>query len=380
MKILHIVESYYPSVGGSQAVVQELSERLASRGHEVHVATSSHPQRTPGPINGVTIHPFSVQGNEVFGIRGDTASYLSFLTNSSFDIVMCYAAQQWSFDLMKENLDKISGHRVFVPCGYSRLYDRGYRHYFSSLPGRLAKYDACVYMSHDYRDIRFAQEHGLTNDVFIPNGADLALSEGHPEAFRRSLDIDQGVPLILSVANYSYMKGQDRVLASFVAADISDTALVFIGSDLPSWRTPYGPMARIAPFVSRVLPKNKRVRFLSGLPRSMVVNAFAAADVFAFGSRLECSPLVLYEAAASATPFVSFGAGNAHEIATWTGAGIVVGSVPEMASAISMLVRDPQDRAAKGVRGQKAVRDRFNWDTIANEYEQLYQSLCRNDG
>jgi L-malate glycosyltransferase len=35
MKILHCVESYYPSIGGMQAVVRQLSERLVKMGHEV---------------------------------------------------------------------------------------------------------------------------------------------------------------------------------------------------------------------------------------------------------------------------------------------------------------------------------------------------------
>ena len=35
MRILHTVEFYHPSVGGTQTVAQLLSERLAALGHEV---------------------------------------------------------------------------------------------------------------------------------------------------------------------------------------------------------------------------------------------------------------------------------------------------------------------------------------------------------
>jgi len=45
MNILHCVESYYPSVGGMQEVVKQLSERLVKLGHAVKVATRNNPDR-----------------------------------------------------------------------------------------------------------------------------------------------------------------------------------------------------------------------------------------------------------------------------------------------------------------------------------------------
>ncbi|MFH1005826.1 MAG: hypothetical protein V1781_10125 [Bacteroidota bacterium] len=45
MKILHTVESYYPSVGGMQEVVKQISEQLVKMGHSVTVATGFHVDR-----------------------------------------------------------------------------------------------------------------------------------------------------------------------------------------------------------------------------------------------------------------------------------------------------------------------------------------------
>src|SRR5437773_6704766 len=40
MRILHIIQRYYPYVGGSELYFQELSERLARAGHRVEVWTT----------------------------------------------------------------------------------------------------------------------------------------------------------------------------------------------------------------------------------------------------------------------------------------------------------------------------------------------------
>jgi glycogen synthase len=70
LNILHTTEFYPPSLGGSQEVVRQLSDRLAARGHHVTVATSTMPKRPWTELNGVTIKEFN-----------DPNSGVSFLTS-----------------------------------------------------------------------------------------------------------------------------------------------------------------------------------------------------------------------------------------------------------------------------------------------------------
>jgi hypothetical protein len=53
MRILHTVEFYEPRRGGAEEVIKQLSERMVLHGHEVTVATTYHPSRTSGYIQGV---------------------------------------------------------------------------------------------------------------------------------------------------------------------------------------------------------------------------------------------------------------------------------------------------------------------------------------
>src|SRR5437764_13731828 len=74
MRLLHIIQRYYPYVGGSELYFQELSERLARAGHRVEVWTTdawdldyfwSGKARRVGEArdgrNGVTIRRFPVR-------------------------------------------------------------------------------------------------------------------------------------------------------------------------------------------------------------------------------------------------------------------------------------------------------------------------------
>ena len=119
--------------------------------------------------------------------------------------------------------------------------------------------------------------------------------------------------------------------------------------------------------------------------------AYAAADLFVFGSQVECSPLVLFEAVASGTPFVSTAAGNAEEIAEWTGGGVVVPSVSEGRPG----EREPGGLRRRGRRGCGTTRtsargspraaaragwSEFTWDRIAERYEVVYERAAAESG
>src|ERR1700722_5065146 len=169
MKILHTVESYYPSVGGMQEVVKQLSERMVKLGHSVTVATKKNNDRTEKVINGVEIKEFDIDGSLVRGITGDISGYKEFLLNSNFDIVTNFAAQQWGTDIALPILDKIKGKKVNVPTGFSALGWKDYEAYYENMKTWMKNYDANVFLSHNYRDINFAIANGISKNFFIPN-------------------------------------------------------------------------------------------------------------------------------------------------------------------------------------------------------------------
>jgi glycosyltransferase involved in cell wall biosynthesis len=247
----------------------------------------------------------------------------------------------------------------------------------------MRRYDHLIFHSDSYRDIRYARQHGLSRYTVIPNGA--AESEfGRIDAsFRNRYGVADDVPLLLTVGSHTGIKGHALVISAFRRARIGRAVLAIIGNSegdggcLPGCRR----RANIAHLLSFGL---KQVLLLNP-PREDVVAAFHAADLFVFGSNIECSPLVLFEAMASRTPFVTVACGNAEELAKWGGGGIVIpteyradGSATAgpttMARAIEQLILNASERQCMGDAGYRAWIRGFSWERIAIRYEELYHS------
>lgn len=384
MNILHTVEFYTPSVGGAQEVVKQVSEQLVKRGHEVTVATTRLAERPESTINGVRIEEFDISGNAVRDFRGEARHYQEFLLDSNFDVMMNYAAQQWATDLVFPILDQLLYRKVLAPCGFSALFNPQYASYFSLIPNIMRHYDHLIFHSHSYRDIEFARQHGLSHYTVIPNGASEEEFRYADPTFRQRYRIREDVPLLLTVGSHTGLKGHSLSIKAFRRAHIGRAVLVIVGNTIG--RRGCLLDCHVRAQQARLLSLGRKQVMLLSPSRPDLVAAYHAADLFIFGSKVECSPLVLFEAMASKTPFISTACGNAQEIAEWSGGGVVIptqhrsdGSVtatPEaMARAIEELIMNPEERRRLAEAGYQVWREQFTWEKITVKYEQLYQTL-----
>jgi glycosyltransferase involved in cell wall biosynthesis/GT2 family glycosyltransferase/predicted SAM-dependent methyltransferase len=368
LSILHTVEFYAPHTGGAEEVVQQISQRLAKRGHRVTVATTKLPQRNFSELNGVRILEFDIAGNYARGFQGrDINPYVQLVRSDQFDVMFNYAAQQWATDLAFAGLEPAATKRVNViaPCGYSALSDAKtlrlpqYAKYFNSIiPACLPRYDAAVYHSAMYKDYEFAINHGFTNSVVIPNGtSEEEFSTPSTVDFRQKYGISTKY-FGLCVANFFAGKGHPTVIEAVRQMRRSDFTLVFIGKE-----------GQHLPELQK-LAAGLNIRFCVNIPRQDTVAAYQAADIFLFGSEIEASPLVIIEAKASRTPFVTTDVGNVRE---WKG-GIVC--TPEnMAHHANALLDNEPMRKALALEGFGEWKDKLTWESVADRYEQLYLSL-----
>jgi glycosyltransferase involved in cell wall biosynthesis len=387
VKILHTVEFYAPVVGGAQEVVRQLSVRMAARGHDVTVATTRLPIRTSDEIDGVKIAGFDVGGNAVRGYTGtDIDRYRSFLREGDFDLVMNYAAQEWAADLFFDVIDEVDARKVFAPCGFSALYDERYEDYFRSMPAIMNAYDATVFHSEGYRDSEFAREHGVANGLLIPNGAGEdefgEIDDAATRAFRQRHRVE-GL-LVTTLGNHTGTKGHLESIRAFMRADLSPATLLVLGGRQRGGC--FKKCSRQSRVINLASPLNGKRVLLLDLPRAETVQALKASDIFLFLSTIECSPVVLFEAAAAGVPFVTGPAGNAAEVARWTGGGVlsdgdmradgsIVPSIPSAAAQLEALGRDYGRRCELGACGRDAWRRRYTWERIAEEYLGLYERL-----
>jgi glycosyltransferase involved in cell wall biosynthesis len=434
MKLLFCCESYWPQRGGVQEVMRQIAERMAAAGHDVSVATRVHPDRKTDVYNGVRIHSFDVGGNMVTGMRGEIDHYRKFLIAFDGEAILIKAAQQWSFDALWPVIDQIKARKVFVPCGFSGLYEPAYADYFRRLPDILHQFDHLIFYAEHYRDIDFARANGISSFSIIPNGAseiEFAGGKRRDGRLRSELGIPATDLIFLTVGAPVSVKGHEAVTQAFTRADLAGRgATLILNGDWPiSWFTAdhlravfqrLGSLksmqngirllreAGVRGVVDRLFPKRldrhgkakpddeteldgttsnvaapaRKTVLRVNLPRSKVVDAFFEADLFVFASKVEYSPLVLFESAAAGTPFLTVPAGNASEIVQWTGGGwlcpadidergYVKVSPAVLAREMEKGIRSPDHLRKLGAAGRQAWFDRFTWAKIAKSYERI---------
>ncbi len=337
-------------------------------GHDVTVATSAQPGR-PADIRGVKICGFRVQGNAVRGLRGEVERYQRFLTGSDFEVMVNFAANNWPTDLAFACADGISAKKILSTPGLSKLYDPAYRDYYEKIYAQaLGRYDRIVYTSPNYRDKIFGDRHGFgAKAVIIPNGAGKEFL-AQPLNFRERYNIRTPF-LIVTIANHFWAKGHDFVFQAFRKMARKDATLVIIG-DRPHRHSWYS-CELLCSWKTFVKP---RTRLLSRVPREFIVAAFQEADIFLFGSKLECAPLVMYESFASRTAFVTTDVGNVRDHDEYLK---IVRSPDEAADRANALLDLPEYRRELTEGAFALWRRNHTWDIVGGKYDELLQELAR---
>jgi L-malate glycosyltransferase len=387
LNIAHCVESYAPALGGMPEVVKQLSERMVRMGHSVTVFTSTHPERGTGSINGVNVRAFAIKGNAVDGITGDAEAYVQAVQNGGFDVVTCFAAQQWATDALLPHLHTIRTKKVFVPTGFSALHDPRWADYYRKMPAWLAAMDLNIFLSHRYQDIALAKSNGLSNLMVIPNGA-AAEEFDRPVShdFRVAHGITEEQQMVLHIGSYTGIKGHREAIRMFLRGSTGNAVLVLIGNGVKTLERYFH--SHYSYWGSKLMARirGKRILFIE-TDRSHTVDALRQSDLFLFPSNVECSPIVLFEAMAAGVPFLSSRAGNAEEIVEWSGGGWTIPSDPSTdrlehpsvnagAKLLGSLLEDTDKLKAAGKAGQEAWRERFTWQHIAEQYVAAYTQLA----
>jgi L-malate glycosyltransferase len=390
LKILHTVERYHPHVGGMEEVVRQLSEKLVLLGHDVTVATGEHPERKNSTINDVKVVSFNIKGNLALGMHGETEAYKNFLLSSNFDIIVNFAAQQWATDIALPILSILKGKKIFVPTGFSGLYDPAYASYFENMKTWMTQYQACVFPSSDYRDINFARENNIQQKYIIPNGA--GADEFMPQSnidVRQQLHIPSTDFLILHVGSNTGLKGQKDAIEIFLRSKVKNATLLLIGHNNDVIRENLWKNKRLSLLRLKNIFSGKKI-ILTSVSRQQTVAAYKTADLFLFPSNIECSPIVLFECMAAGLPFISTDVGNVREIIEWTQAGKLLPTMKDekgyshadtvaAANMLEQLYQDPQERDILGKNGFDSWKKRFTWEAITKEYENLYHNLLKHD-
>lgn len=418
MKILICSDSYYPSVGGVQIVLQQIAERLVKQGHQITIATSKLKERISTTVNGVTIQEFDVSGNYIRGLTGEVQKYCAYVLSENYDVLLMKAAQSWTFDALMNDLEKIKKRKVFIPCGFSGLYYPYYKNYYEKIPDVLRQFDHLIFYANDYRDINFARKHGINNFSVIPNGAsEIEFSVKPDLSFRDRFGIKKNDFLLLTVGTFTGGKGHFETASAFQLAKFDRPATLILNGNLTDKQAKLtkirlakeylkmGHRSMLKRILNDILifvgirkierkknwndvakevnnQNNDKNIVITNLKREDLIQCFLNSDLFVFASNIEYSPLVLYESTAAGLPFISVPVGNATEIVEWTQGGIICPAPSDkngrttvspqvLADKISSLLKNKTLLKKLGKDGKDNWGKRFTWDHISRKYEKV---------
>ncbi len=235
------------------------------------------------------------------------------------------------------------------------------------------------------------KNNAINKIVIIPNGAseEEFLSPASID-MRKKLDIPTDHFLILHVGSHTGGKGHKEAIAIFRKAHITNATLL-IAANLLSTRC--AGLCFVTKHIFNASPKrlvDKNQLIITSLSRQEIVSAYKQADVFLFPSNIECSPIVLFEAMASKTPFLTTDVGNAKEIIKWSNSGILLptlvnkygnskAKIEESVDILEHIYNSPLKRQQMAQYGFLTWKKKFTWKKITREYEKMYLKLLNTN-
>ena len=336
MRVVVACHSYSPTVGGSERFAQALSEGLVRRGLPTSVVTRQDPGLPAREeIGGVDVVRIAMRRLGRFHLP---KAYRATLRRLRPDVLHLSGNRVWCADFYLPWAGRapwaqvMTGHGFYQYAMHRRAWDRWYFERY--LPGRIRKFQVYTPLTLHERDqlLSWGVEPGRLE--LVPQAVDLAEFAG-PRASPDRVWSRWALPTphrAVYVGGFFENKRVDRLVRA-VAATHGRWGLLAVGRDAP------GSMADRSHVARLVEELRAPVRIEDVLPREDVLDALAAADAVVLGSSYEGFGILLLEAMASGTPFVSFRAGAAAELAA-TGSGFCVDSEEEFAEALGRL-EDP---------------------------------------
>jgi len=259
-KLCFVVHRYFPYQGGSEVFTLAMAEECVRRGHDVTVLT----------------------GEAEFGVRNGVKVTFDFgiLQDQYFDLVIVHGA-----DVHVQNVVLEAASRFKSPVLYLIILPSESRIAMYGLEN--SKFIGCSTQA----DFNHATKHGYQNKIVsvrhsIPDRFEDVL--GEPGIFKKIMKIETPY-MFLSAGGFWPHKGMDELAEAFESCNRDDVTLVLTGYQNPEF----------------VPPERKNVRSFICEDRRDVLNAMADADLYIMNSTQEGFGLVLLEAMANKTPWIS---------------------------------------------------------------------------
>lgn len=383
LRVLLTSPTFWPLSDGVANSAGIYARALKQAGFDITVLTwRRRDLESSAVLEGVKIRRFCIKGssNILNRYRGNLAELETFIREQEYDVLVAHCWQTWSTDLAL----KFSHHykpdtpTAIVSHGLStrtlstwsaRLKYPFWRKYQNQIVPNMIRAVSKFIVLSDYADedrfldVSIARDLGAPY-VVIPNvpGYDPTLaSRGGTTKFGRLRE----QRFCLCVGAFDRKKNEMFVLEAFVRANLPDTSLVLVGY------SENGYSAKLRKSANKY-GVSDRVFIFSGLSQDEIYSLYKHAWVYLCGSRTECQPIVILDAMASETPFISTAVGCVPNLP----GGLTVKSPREMARALNVLASSEERYRQLQAEGARATEDTFSRSKVGEKIRGLFSDLA----
>ena len=350
--------------GGFETLAEELSARLAARGHLVTVYTRRH-LASPGlsVFRGAEIRVLpALRAKALETLSHTLLSCLAVSRHSCDVILLCNAANAPLIPLLHArglpvalNVDGLERRR--------RKWGRIGRAYYRACERLSARWaDGLITDAEVIR--RYYRRAWRRDSTMIPYGGDLPRPDTHETLAR--LGLRQG-DYILYVSRFEPENNPDRVIAAYREVP-GDTPLVLLGA------APYA--AELTARVRALAARDGRVVLpgaLYGAPyRELLFNAKAYVHATEVGGT---HPALVEAMGAGRVVFFLDNPPN-REVVGEGGIPFRFGTPTSLGGALASFLADAGLFSPLGDAARARVGERYRWDDVAAAYERLLEELC----
>jgi len=353
MKIAQVCHRYYPTIGGIQTHVKEISQRLVKKGFEVEVLTTDPTKKflKKEVSNGIVIKRFnSWAPNGAFYFSREFKRYL--LENSDdFDVV--HAHNYNAFPAFYAALAKKKNRLIFTPHYHpaGSTFFRNIFHIPYKFLGKkiFKKADKTVCVS-DYEKALLKKRFNIYDDniVVIPNGLNL-------EEFKYFQRNEKDNSVIFYVGRLEKYKGVQYLIKALPKLK-NKFILEIVGT---------GSYKKFLVKLSEELGVENKVRFFQDLPRKELIQKYIDADLFVLLSKYEAYGISVAEALAARTPCI---VAKTSALEEWVDNLNCFGvDYPINLDGLSSLISEVIGTEVIGVK-------LYDWDDVVSKLIEIYES------
>lgn len=348
--------------GGFETAIEEIGRRLSARGHHVLVYCRSAEVKRRSYLGMRLIHLPAVRSKAVETLSHTLLSVLHSILHRSPDVAFVFNAANAPFlPILRLRGVPVAVHVDGLEWKRGKWGRRGRQYYRMAEQLSVRWADALIADAQgiaDYYTDEFTVETELLN-----YGTEILIDS--PSNRLTELDLDPG-RFHLVVARFEPENHVDVIVEGFTRSEAT-LPLIVVGS------APYA--ADYTERIAELASSNPRIRMLGGVfDQQLLDQLYAHALVYLHGHSVGGTNPSLLRAMGAGTAVVAWDVNFNREVLG--GSGLFFSSVSDVARHLEHAETDTVQALASGAELRARAQKTYNWDSVADGYEELAERLA----